>query len=191
MSSNMQSVLRRALAQTSPDGDTTLRLHPHQWGPHLWGIMELTAQLYPWVPSETDKKLAYERYKANGTFIQLSVCGICTNHYNSFVYKKPPALANREALVRWVLEAHNKVNIQNGKRTWTYEEVNASFWGPQWKDIFAMQQAMEGFNPATKQPFQQNLVTAWFRRNAPILATVVLILVLVALVAYIIYTQKK
>lgn len=117
------------------------------WGPRTWGVAEQYAQMYPWIPSEADKADAINLFKENGAFSKLVLCPTCVRHYNTYARENPPAVDSREAMIRWILRAHNLVNQRNGKPLWTYEQVNRRFWGPTWRSAFRAQQSRVGFGP--------------------------------------------
>lgn len=117
------------------------------WGPRTWGVGEQYAQIYPWNPSEEKKAEARALFEANGYFVRLVPCPSCVGHFNRYARENPPDVDSREALVRWILRAHNKVNERNGKPTWSYEQVNRRFWGPSWRATFRAQQSREGYTP--------------------------------------------
>lgn len=105
------------------------RLAISEWGPRLWGAAEIYAQLYPVSPSAADKEFAHNFYKASGVLHTLVPCPACKVHYNEYASTTPPDTSGQEPLIRWVLEAHNRVNRQNGKPEWSFEKLMCSYRG--------------------------------------------------------------
>jgi len=102
----------------------------------MWGTVEVFAQLYPWKPTPADISFANTFLGAGGVFSKLIPCPTCVEHWNAFSRKSPPLTQNKESLIRWVLDAHNDVNMRAEKPLWTYDNVNCSYRGPSWKEQF-------------------------------------------------------
>jgi hypothetical protein len=85
-------------------------IKPSIWGPHGWKFMHYVSLGYPSKPTEEDKK----NYKAFYTSLQhILPCAKCVDNH----------LSSRDTLVRWVIDIHNQVNNETGKREYTYEEA--------------------------------------------------------------------
>ena len=101
---------------------TKVSIKPSIWGPHGWKFLHYVSLGYPSNPSEEDKK----NYKNFYTSLQhILPCAKCA-HNHSHTLKKYPIdnhLSNRDTLVRWVIDIHNKVNSETGKKEYTYEEA--------------------------------------------------------------------
>jgi len=106
------------------------RLAISEWGPRLWGAAEIYAQLYPVSPSAADKAFAHNFFKASGVLHTIVPCPACQAHYNEYASATPPDTSGQEPLIRWVLEAHNRVNRQNGTPEWSFEKLMCSYRGP-------------------------------------------------------------
>ena len=52
-------------------------------------------------------------------------CEKCRNHYDQTLTTYPIEnhLENKESLFKWLVDVHNRVNIDNGKREYSYDEV--------------------------------------------------------------------
>ena len=52
-------------------------------------------------------------------------CEKCQLHFakNLQTYPIENHLENKESLFKWLVDIHNRVNVDNGKREYTYEEV--------------------------------------------------------------------
>lgn len=99
-----------------------LSIKPIIWGPHGWKFMHYVSLGYPNNPSEEDKK----NYKTFYTSLQhILPCAKCAHNYSHNLIKYPidNHLSNRDSLVRWVIDIHNQVNNETGKKEYTYEEA--------------------------------------------------------------------
>jgi hypothetical protein len=98
-------------------------IYPDKWGPHVWQALHYITLGYPENPTE-DQKLKYKTF-----FILLKdtlPCVVCANHYAENLKKKPLTdddLANKEALVKWLIDFHNVVNEMKGKPIIKYEDA--------------------------------------------------------------------
>jgi len=101
---------------------TKVSIKPSIWGPHGWKFLHYVSLGYPSNPSEEDKK----NYKTFYTSLQhILPCAKCAHNYshNLIKYHIDNHLSNRDSLVRWVIDIHNKVNSETGKKEYTYEEA--------------------------------------------------------------------
>jgi hypothetical protein len=98
-------------------------IYPDKWGPHVWQALHYITLGYPNNPTE-DQKLKYKTF-----FILLKdtlPCAVCANHYAENLKKKPLTdddLANKEALVKWLIDFHNVVNEMKEKPIIKYEDA--------------------------------------------------------------------
>jgi hypothetical protein len=98
-------------------------IYPDKWGPHVWQALHYITLGYPNNPTE-DQKLKYKTF-----FILLKdtlPCIVCANHYAENLKKNPLTdddLANKEALVKWLIDFHNVVNEMKGKPIIKYEDA--------------------------------------------------------------------
>lgn len=92
------------------------------WGPHLWFSLHTISFQYPLKPKEED----VEQYKS--FFIQLQhviPCSICKKNYKRHLKEFPVDnhLKSRKDIVYWVIDLHNMVNSETGKRVISYEDA--------------------------------------------------------------------
>lgn len=85
------------------------------WGPHLWFSLHTMTFNYPIRPTKEDK----ENYK--NFFLSLKnviPCSICKKNYIRHLNEMPleKALNSRKDLVYWVIDLHNTVNGETGKK---------------------------------------------------------------------------
>lgn len=99
-----------------------ISIKPSIWGPHGWKFMHYVSLGYPNNPSEEDKR----KYKSFYTSLQhILPCAKCSHNYSHNLIKYPidNHLSSRDSLVRWVIDIHNQVNNETGKKEYTYEEA--------------------------------------------------------------------
>jgi hypothetical protein len=92
------------------------------WGPHLWFSLHTISFNYPLVPKTEDK----EYYKNFFTSLQHVIpCSICKKNYMRHIKEHPITnfLDNRKSMVYWVIDMHNMVNAEIGKKILSYDVV--------------------------------------------------------------------
>ena len=92
------------------------------WGPHLWFSLHTISFAYPSKPTQEDK----DNYK--NFFLNLKhviPCSVCKKNYKRHIEEHPidGYLANKKSLVYWVIDMHNMVNAEIGKKTMSYDVV--------------------------------------------------------------------
>jgi hypothetical protein len=92
------------------------------WGPHLWFSLHTISFNYPIKPTKEDK----ENYK--NFFIALKnvvPCSICKKNYIRHLNELPidNVLDDRKSLVNWMIDLHNMVNGETGKKIMSNEAV--------------------------------------------------------------------
>ena len=94
---------------------------PDTWGPVIWHALHYITLGYPDQPSNHNK----EKYKQFFTLISdVLPCSICADHYSENLLKMPLddiVLANKESLIKWLIDVHNVVNEKNKKPIIKYE----------------------------------------------------------------------
>ena len=101
---------------------TKQSIKPDIWGPHGWKFMHYVSLGYPSNPSEEDKR----NYKNFYTSLQhILPCAKCAQNYSHNLKKYPidNHLGSRDTLIRWVIDIHNQVNNELGKKEYTYIEA--------------------------------------------------------------------
>lgn len=100
-----------------------MNLGPNIWGPHLWKALHMITMGYPNEPSEEDKK----NYKSFFENLYLVIpCSICATNYKKHLIEIPlsdDALKSKESLAKWVIDIHNLVNKETGKKILTHDEA--------------------------------------------------------------------
>jgi len=76
----------------------------------------------PVAPSSEEKEGIRSFYESLQVVIP---CPICREHYKEALHAKPIQLNSRAELIEWVYEIHNYINVQLGKRSYSWEEFIA------------------------------------------------------------------
>ena len=92
------------------------------WGPHMWFSLHTITFDYPINPSESDKE------NMNNFLITMQYvipCSVCQKNYKRHLCEKPPNkyLNNRSEFVYWMIDLHNIVNAETGKKIVNYDTV--------------------------------------------------------------------
>lgn len=92
------------------------------WGPHLWFSLHTISFSYPLKPNNEDK----EKYR--NFFLNLQdviPCSICKKNYKRHLNEHPidNFLNTKKDLVYWVIDMHNMVNAEIGKKILSYDIV--------------------------------------------------------------------
>ena len=92
------------------------------WGPHLWFSLHTISFNYPIKPTNNDKK-DYKNFFIN--LENVIPCSVCKKNYIRHLKEHPinDYLDNRKKLVYWVIDMHNMVNAEIGKKILSYEIV--------------------------------------------------------------------
>ena len=97
-------------------------MNPEVWGPPAWTFLHSVTLAYPDNPSDIDKS-NYENFF--NTLQPILPCAKCSQNYMRHLQEDPISnhLDNKNSLVNWLINVHNKVNKSNNKRELTYNEV--------------------------------------------------------------------
>lgn len=103
---------------------------PNEWGPPLWYKLHMKTFDYPEVATYKEKVLAIKYFKE---VEKLLPCVKCRVHYRQNLKASPIEyhVDTRDELVRWLIDLHNKVNAQTGKRILSYEEAISIYLPPE------------------------------------------------------------
>ena len=104
---------------TAPD--TPIHMPPQIWGPIFWSTLHIASLTYSDTPTDRQKANMKAFYES---MIDVLPCPICRVHYEANLEEMPieKALDSRMALIHWVWTMHNRVNVQLGKREFTFGE---------------------------------------------------------------------
>mmetsp|Transcript_69310 Transcript_69310/g.196405 ORF Transcript_69310/g.196405 Transcript_69310/m.196405 type:complete len:170 (+) Transcript_69310:87-596(+) len=99
---------------------------PDVWGPPTWFFLHsMTLALPEHVPLEQQQRVK----ELMRSLQSLLPCPSCGKHLAEHMREHPiePHLGTRAELVRWMVELHNLVNRDCGKRAWSVEEVTVEY----------------------------------------------------------------
>jgi hypothetical protein len=97
-------------------------MDPRVWGPRFWFSLHSVTFTYPFNPDIEHQ----ERIKNFFNSLEYILpCSICRVNYSKNIRKLPidNNLDNRKKLAFWLIDIHNMVNLETGKRSWSYQEV--------------------------------------------------------------------
>jgi hypothetical protein len=100
-----------------------ITITPDVWGPVGWKFIHFIALAYPQNPTD-EQKLHYKTFFES--IHNVLPCIICSNNYKKHLEELPlndETLKNKEALLRWSIDMHNKVNRENNKPVLSYEDA--------------------------------------------------------------------
>lgn len=92
------------------------------WGSHLWFSLHSITFTYPLKPTYDEKKEFRNFFLSLQNIIP---CSICKKNYKRHLKEKPieSHLETRKDLVYWLIDMHNIVNAEIGKKVLSYETV--------------------------------------------------------------------
>jgi hypothetical protein len=92
------------------------------WGPHLWFSLHTITFNYPLKPTQDDKDNYRNFFNSMKNVIP---CSVCKKNYIRHLNEIPidQHLHNRKSLVYWVIDLHNMVNGETGKKILSYDNV--------------------------------------------------------------------
>ena len=102
---------------------------PSVWGKYLWYMLHLITFSYPSDPTYIDQR-GFNDFFTNLQYV--IPCMACRQHYAKHLIDQPiePYLDNRDNLITWLTDIHNKVNIIQGKPTLSIADVYQRYSNP-------------------------------------------------------------
>ena len=96
------------------------------WGPSFWSTCDFICFNYPVTPTAEDKKTMSTFFKA---LAPLLPCGACRDEFSNILrtYPVDKHLDSRDAVSRWMVEVHNRVNERLGKPRVGYDQIAAKY----------------------------------------------------------------
>jgi hypothetical protein len=92
------------------------------WGSHLWFSLHTISFNYPLKPTQEDK----DNYLAFFLGLKNVIpCAVCKKNYLRHLNEHPidNFLGDRRTLVYWLIDLHNMVNVEIGKKVLSYDIV--------------------------------------------------------------------
>lgn len=103
-----------------------MNMENYSWGHDLWRYLHRMSLHYPLTPTAEDKqKYSQFIYAMMATL----PCDQCQSNMQKHLARVPLndlALSNRHYFVKWMIDFHNAINQDLGKRTLSYDEAFAS-----------------------------------------------------------------
>ena len=94
-------------------------MEPNIWGPGAWLFLHSITLNYPDNPTLEHKKIYSDFFNRLKDVLP---CEICKKHYGKNIKDSPInfSLNSKEAITKWLVNIHNKVNLLNGKELYNY-----------------------------------------------------------------------
>jgi Erv1 / Alr family len=101
--------------------DAPIHMPPQIWGPIFWSTLHIASLTYSDTPTERQKANMKAFYES---MVDVLPCPMCRQHYEANLEELPvsKALNSRMELIQWVWTMHNRINVQLGKREFTFGE---------------------------------------------------------------------
>jgi hypothetical protein len=98
-----------------------IQMPPQIWGPIFWATLHIASLGYADKPTDRQRKNMQAFLES---MIDVLPCPICRHHYELNLKEMPlnGALDTRVELIKWVFDMHNRINVQLGKREFTFAE---------------------------------------------------------------------
>lgn len=96
------------------------------WGPSLWKILHIASMRSGNRNSVSLWRMIFEAMKTG------LPCPDCSGHYNVWYRTHPLRIGLmpnvfQEAIIRWILDAHNDVNRRTGKPIWNIRQLTVTY----------------------------------------------------------------
>lgn len=96
-------------------------MKPEVWGPSAWLFLHTITLAYPSNPTFADKN-NYKMFFNN--LSNVLPCELCKSHYKQHIQHIPltdEILSSKYKLTKWLVDIHNHVNQQTGKKEVSYD----------------------------------------------------------------------
>ena len=94
------------------------------WGHHAWRFIHYASFQYPERPSPAQQAGAKRWLK---DLVHVLPCPRCSSHWKEYVEEHEPAVSGRDAMARYVWEAHNAVNRRLKKPEMSWSKAVAEY----------------------------------------------------------------
>ena len=104
-----------------------INLKPTTWGPSGWVFIHYVTLSYPNNPSPETYKNFYNFFS---NVQKILPCEMCRHHFKEWMDMNPlsEALTSQDELVKWAFNAHNRVNVMNGKKPMDWLEFTKTYY---------------------------------------------------------------
>lgn len=96
-------------------------MHSKIWGKYGWYLLHSTAYLY-----EPEHKNKYMRLL--NCYTEILPCPICRKHFAQKIDRMGDAMKDRDSYVKWLIDAHNSVNVLFGRARMNTESVKKLYY---------------------------------------------------------------
>ena len=158
------------------------------WGSHLWFSLHTITFSYPINPTETDK-INFKNF-----FISLQYaipCSICQKNYKRHLLEHPidNHLTSRKDLVYWLIDIHNMVNSEIGKKFMSYDIVLKKYENVYQKDLLVGTN-IENYNTnnSNKDNNSNNIID---NKNKYNIEYIILLILIIIFIIFIIRIPKN
>ena len=146
------------------------------WGSSMWFSLHTISMNYPNFPNNQDKY----NYKIFFESLQNVIpCQVCKKNYIRHLKENPISnhLNTKKELVYWLIDMHNMVNAEIGKKQMSYESVIQKYEDIYNKKIFS-ESIIENFE--NKKSF--NYINIFI---------IIIVIILICFIYYMIFNQRK
>ena len=97
-------------------------MNQNLWGPKYWFTLHTLSFEYPMNPTFKEKKIYFNVFNSLQYILP---CSVCKRNFKKNLVELPLEnhIHSRKDLVYWLIDIHNKVNTETGKRIYTYDDV--------------------------------------------------------------------
>ena len=96
------------------------------WGPYFWFTLHTITLAFPDNPNYITKRHYNEFFLSLQNVLP---CNVCREHYRKHLQEYPISahLDNKESIVKWCYNLHNRVNQSLGKPDFAYDEFREKY----------------------------------------------------------------
>lgn len=161
------------------------------WGPHLWFSLHTISFNYPLKPTNIEKKNYYDFFM---NLQEVIPCSVCKKNYKRHLNEHPikQSLNTRKDLVYWLIDMHNMVNGEIGKKILSYDNVIKKYEDVYKKKIiFEENESEEKFENQIEENNNIKKINNMNYSNIIYAIIIILILLLIINFTYLYYKKKN
>jgi hypothetical protein len=98
-------------------------MKPKVWGPHGWIFLHSITLNYPENPSSQDKKEMKNFFEALRYALPCDKCAKNLRKHMRDIPLTDDILNSRDKFINWLIDIHNEVNKENGKRVLSHRDA--------------------------------------------------------------------
>ena len=102
-------------------------MNPIIWGKSAWIFLHSVTMAYPVCPTELDKRNMRTFFMSLQNILP---CPTCKENFVKHMDQLPltnNVLGSKEKLIKWLIDFHNLVNKDNGKKQMSYDDVQTLY----------------------------------------------------------------